>query len=109
MEELTATLKGFGVEALPKFPNAYPELNAVDIYRSHLTELIAPITSVAPEIVYQAIQWTQSFEKGDLCLPVPALRLKGKKPDEVAKQIVEHVGRIMIMMALVFVDVILVP
>lgn len=91
LEELTAALKSLGVDSLPQFPNAYPDLNPVDIYRAHLTELIAPIASVNPEIVYNALSWTQSLDKGDLCLPVPALRIKGKKADEVAKDIVDQV------------------
>jgi len=94
LEDLTQTLSKFGITEVPQFPNAYPALNPVDIYRAHITELVAPITGADPEIIYQAIQWTQTLDKGDLVLPVPALRLKGKKPDEIAKKIVEDVRMI---------------
>jgi len=91
LEDLTQTLSKFRITEVPQFPNAYPALNPVDIYRAHITELVAPITGADPEVIYQAIQWTQTLDKGDLVLPVPALRLKGKKPDETAKKIVEDV------------------
>jgi len=92
LEELTQTLSKFGVSEVTQFPNAYPAYNPVDIYRAHITELLVPITGVDPKVIYQAIQWTQTLDKGDCVLPVPALRLKGKKPDEVAKKIVEEVS-----------------
>lgn len=92
LEQVTQKLSEFGISSIPQFPNAYPALNPVDIYRAHITELLAPITGADPKVIYQAIQWTLTLDKGDLVLPVPALRLKGKKPGEVAKQIIENVG-----------------
>lgn len=89
METLTSTLQALGLKDLPSFPNSYPLLNPVDIYRAHIAELLAPITGADPQLIYQVIQWTQTLEKGDAVLPVPALRIKGKKPDEVAKAIDE--------------------
>ena len=38
------------------------------------------------------LQWTQTQDKGDLMLPVPALRIKGKKPDELATEWAQKVG-----------------
>ena len=70
---------------LPKYPNCFPAYNPVDIYRAHLTEILAEITGVDATIVYPALQWTLTLEKGDLVLPIPALRIKGKKPDDLAK------------------------
>lgn len=89
VDELAATLKNFGLAEVPKAPNTHPELNPFDIYRSHITELLSQASGVDPKIIYPTLQWTQSLEKGDLTLAVPALRLKGKKPDELAKEIAE--------------------
>ncbi|KAI9800017.1 MAG: hypothetical protein M1833_003546 [Piccolia ochrophora] len=86
VEVLTSQLAKFGVSNVTKYPNAHPELNPVDVFRSHLTDLLAPVTGVDPKIIYPALQWTQSLEKGDLVLPVPALRVKGKKPAELATE-----------------------
>lgn len=91
MEELSSTLKSFGVQDVPSFPNSHPTINPVDIYRAHVTELLQPITGADPKIIYPAVQWTSTLEKGDAILPVPALRLKGKKPDEIANAIGEQV------------------
>ncbi|KAH6668698.1 putative Arginyl-tRNA synthetase, cytoplasmic [Halenospora varia] len=74
---------------LPKYPNCYPEINTVDIYRAHLTSILAEVTGVDAKIIYPALQWTQTLEKGDLVLPIPALRVKGKKPDALAAEWVE--------------------
>lgn len=74
---------------LPKYPNCYPEINTVDIYRAHLTSILAEVTGVDAKIIYPALQWTQTLEMGDLVLPVPALGVKGKKPDALAAEWVE--------------------
>ena len=91
LDELASLLKNIGLSEVPKEPNTYPEINPADIYRSHITELLAPIAGVDKKIVYQALQWTNTLDKGDLVLAVPALRLKGKKPDEVAKELASKV------------------
>lgn len=91
LDELSSTLKALGLSEVPKEPNTYPESNPMDIYRSHITELLAPVAGVDKKIIYQALQWTNTLDKGDLVLPVPALRLKGKKPDDLAKELASQV------------------
>jgi arginyl-tRNA synthetase len=66
---------------LEKFPNCYPEINPVDVYRSHLATTLHGVTGVDPKIIYPALQWTATLEKGDLVLAIPALRVKGKPND----------------------------
>lgn len=78
-------------EIRDKFPTCYPETNPIDAYRLHLTTVLEKITGVDPKIIYNAIQWTASLDKGDVMLAVPALRVKGKKPDELAKEWAEKV------------------
>ncbi|KAF4630871.1 hypothetical protein G7Y89_g7267 [Cudoniella acicularis] len=73
-------------DGIVRYPNCYPEANTVDIYRAHLTSILAEVTGVDAKIIYPALQWTQTLEKGDLVLPVPALRIKGKKPNELAAE-----------------------
>lgn len=70
---------------LDKYPNCYPEINPVDIYRAHLTSILHEITGVEPKIIYQSLQWTQTLAHGDMVLPIPALRVKGK-PQELGEQ-----------------------
>jgi arginyl-tRNA synthetase len=72
--------------SIPSYPNCHPDVNPFDLYRAHLTTILAEVTGVEAAIVYPALQWTLTLEKGDLVLPVPALRVKGKKPDQVAQE-----------------------
>ncbi|MCJ1252996.1 hypothetical protein MMC24_000803 [Lignoscripta atroalba] len=65
---------------------SFTTINPVDGYRTHISEALAPITGVSAEDIYSKLQWTQTQDKGDLTLAVPALRIKGKKPNEQAAE-----------------------
>lgn len=75
---------------IDRYPNCFPDINPVDIYRSHITGILHDITGVDHSIIYPALSWTATLEKGDLMLAVPALRVKGK-PDELGKQWLDKV------------------
>lgn len=74
------------------FPHSYPELSPVDIFRCFVSENLAKISGVHAETIYPALQWTQTLDKGDLNLAIPRLRLKGKPPNDLAKQWAEAVS-----------------
>ncbi|KAF2680741.1 Nucleotidylyl transferase [Lentithecium fluviatile CBS 122367] len=80
MQSLTTTLSSLSVCG----PTTS---NPVDVYRSHLTQLITDITGAPSANVYPAIQFTQSLDKGDLSLATPALRLKGRDLNELAQKL----------------------
>ncbi|KAI9679624.1 MAG: hypothetical protein M1829_001586 [Trizodia sp. TS-e1964] len=84
MAELSEILLSLGISKVSQFPNSFPELNPVDIYRSHIAETLAPIAGVDEKLVYQALSWTATLDQGDLSLPVAAMRVKGKKPTDLA-------------------------
>lgn len=71
------------------FLNFYPDTNPVDVYREHIANILGPIVDLDPSFVYPRLSWTQTLDKGDLMLPVPALQIKGKKPQDLAKTIAE--------------------
>ena len=74
-------------EKIPHYPDSYPDLNAVDILRSLITNALVDITGVPAETIYPGLQWQNNLIYGDLVLAVPRLRLKGpKKPPELAKE-----------------------
>ncbi|KJZ80407.1 Arginine--tRNA ligase [Hirsutella minnesotensis 3608] len=73
---------------IDKHPGCFPDINPVDVYRAHITTILHDITGVDRSIIYPALQWTATLEKGDLMLAIPALRVKGK-PDELGKQWLE--------------------
>jgi arginyl-tRNA synthetase len=53
-----------------KFPNSYPSLNPVDVYREHISEHLSAITGIEAEKIYPRLQFTSTLDKGDLLLPV---------------------------------------
>ena len=63
---------------------AFAHDNPVDVYRSQISQDLAPITGKPPEEIFDRLQWTQTMDKGDLSLPVPSLRIQGTKPGEQA-------------------------
>jgi arginyl-tRNA synthetase len=82
MEDLTNTLRTLGLDTVPQEANTFPAINPFDIYRSHITELLAQVSGVDKHVIYPTLSWTAKPEHGDLQMAVPALRLK-KKPDEM--------------------------
>ena len=93
MEQLAQKVDGMSLDAITeKYPNCHPEINPFDFYRAHLSNVLADITGVDTKIIYPALSWTQSLDKGDLILAAPALRIKGQKPDELVKQWAEKVA-----------------
>lgn len=76
---------------IDRYPNCFPDINPTDVYRSHITSILHDITGVDPKIIYPALQWTATLDKGDLMLAIPALRVKGK-PDDLGKQWLDKVG-----------------
>ncbi|KAK5991586.1 Arginyl-tRNA synthetase [Cladobotryum mycophilum] len=83
---ITSLLEKLSVSKLESFPGCYPEINPVDIYRSHIASILQDVTGVEPTIIYNALQWTTGLDKGDLILAIPALRIKGKKPAELSAE-----------------------
>lgn len=93
VDELVKLTSDLSLDELrERFPTSYPATNPQDIYRIHITNLLEKITGVDPKIIYPAVQWTASLDKGDAVVAVPALRVKGKKPDELAKEWAEKVS-----------------
>lgn len=88
MEFATNPMAGLHISAHDS--SAFSQSNPVDIYRQHISDKLAPITGKSPSEIYERLAWTQTFEKGDLALPVPALRIQGKKPGEQAIEFAEH-------------------
>ncbi|KAL4861520.1 hypothetical protein BDV12DRAFT_203931 [Aspergillus spectabilis] len=75
-----------------KFPNSFPSLNPVDIYRGHIAEKLGEAAGIDAEKIFSRLQWTNSLDKGDLVLPVPSLQIKGKKPQELCEELAAKFG-----------------
>ncbi|TPX07091.1 uncharacterized protein E0L32_010986 [Thyridium curvatum] len=90
VEELAKQVDGLSLDAVTaKYPASHPEINPLDLYRAHISNVISSISGIAPEIVYPAVGWTQSLDKGDFSVATPALRVKGTKPDVLAQELAE--------------------
>lgn len=63
------------------------EYNPVDFYRQHIAERLAPIVDRKAAEIFPLLSWTATQDKGDLMLASAALRMKGKPPPELAKEI----------------------
>ena len=87
VEALMGQVKDLSLDSIHKnYPSAHPEINPLDLYRTHLSDVLSQISGVSKDIVYPAIAWTSSLDKGDFQVAVPALRVKGTKPDVLAAQ-----------------------
>ncbi|KAH7326735.1 arginyl-tRNA synthetase [Stachybotrys elegans] len=87
MQQLVKRVDGLTLASISeKYPNAHPEINPLDLYRAHISDIISELSGVDRAIVWPAVQWTQALDKGDFVLAVPALRLKGTKPDVLAAE-----------------------
>ncbi|KAL8957630.1 MAG: hypothetical protein Q9193_005146 [Seirophora villosa] len=67
-------------------PGAFEASNPVNIYRSHISELLAPISQKPAKDIYDRLAWTQTFDKGDLGLAVPSLRVPPKEANAKAAE-----------------------
>lgn len=93
VESLQSQLASLGIsDPLAVFAESNPTTNPVDVFRCYIANTLAPIGGVDGKLIYSSLEWTQSFDKGDLILAIPRLRLKGKKPDEIAKEWAEKVS-----------------
>ncbi|MCJ1347432.1 hypothetical protein MMC31_005657 [Peltigera leucophlebia] len=69
-----------------KFPSCYPDYNPTDAHRAHIATRLSQLTKIDALIIYPTLQWAQTLDNGDLILAVPALRVKGRQPEELAEE-----------------------
>lgn len=84
--DLTARLQKLGISDFPAYPKAQPDLNPVDIFRSYISDELSKISGVDRDLIFPALEYTSNPERGDMVIPVPRLRVKGAKPDVLAKE-----------------------
>ena len=88
LSALQSNLGKLGIQPpSPNFAGSHILHNPIDVYRSHLAEILRPLINTDPQLIYDSLQWTNSLVHGDLVLVVPKLRLKGVKPTEYAKEL----------------------
>ena len=65
---------------------SFESVNPFEIGRQRIAEGLAPTLGLPTSEIASKLQWTATQDKGDLTLPIPALRIKGKKPAELATE-----------------------
>ena len=87
IDQLAQRVDGLTLQSLAqKYPTASFESNPLDLYRAHLSNVLSEISGVDTSIIYPVVMLTQSLDKGDFVVAVPALRIKGSKPDVLAQE-----------------------
>jgi arginyl-tRNA synthetase len=90
--KLCGQVEGLSLGAVTQvYPNVHPHTNPLDLWRVHISNVLSKISGVETSIIYPVVSWTSSLDKGDFSLPVPALRIKGQKPDALGKEWVDKV------------------
>ncbi|GAB1309959.1 hypothetical protein MFIFM68171_00169 [Madurella fahalii] len=85
LEGLASLLAGIGAGPIPSVPEssaAHLLSRPIDIYRAYLADIVEKISGCELTVAYDSLQTPTTLANGDLVLPVPRLRLKGKKPNE---------------------------
>ncbi|KAK4156728.1 arginine--tRNA ligase [Chaetomidium leptoderma] len=86
LEGLTALLSGVGAGPIPSIPGdapvAHPLNRPIGIYRACLADILARLAGCETAVTYESLQTPGTLANGDLVLPVPRLRIKGKTPAE---------------------------
>lgn len=85
MADLTASLAKLGIQDFEQFPGSNPLLNPVDIFRSYIARELSVISGVSSSLIFPALEFTSTADRGDLVIPVPRLRVKGNA-DDLAKE-----------------------
>ncbi|ODQ66441.1 arginyl-tRNA synthetase [Nadsonia fulvescens var. elongata DSM 6958] len=85
IDSITERLQAFGItDELKNYPGSNITQNPYDIFRCYITEQLSKVSGVSEDLIYPALEWTNSSERGDLIIPVPRLRIKGAKPNDLA-------------------------
>ena len=75
-----------GVDLRPDFIDAFPHYNPLDTLRCGVAEELAKLSGVEKSLIFPSLAFANTLDKGDLVLAVPRLRIKGKKPQELAEE-----------------------
>lgn len=86
-EQLANKLSQLGLDDTVKpFPGSNPLQNPVDLFRSYISQELSKISGVDQEIIFPALEWANTPERGDLLIPIPRLRIKDGKPQDLAAE-----------------------
>jgi arginyl-tRNA synthetase len=88
LNQLTELLAGVGIasDSFTMYPGSNPVRNPFDLFRSYISEQLAIVSGVSRDVIFPALEWTNTLERGDLVIPIPRLRIKGTPPQQLAEE-----------------------
>ncbi|KAK9238876.1 hypothetical protein V1525DRAFT_387074 [Lipomyces kononenkoae] len=91
IESVVSRLEGLGIHspALHNIPTLNIAGNPFDLFRATVGKTLSGVSGVDADIIVPALEWTMTPDRGDLVIAIPRLRVKGRKPDELAAEWVE--------------------
>jgi arginyl-tRNA synthetase len=88
MTELSSQLAHLGLRAdMPEIPAANMLVKPLDIFRSHLANLLSSALGCDISLAYESIGLLNDASQGDLEVIVPRLRLKDMEPSDVIRKV----------------------
>ncbi|CUS23494.1 LAQU0S10e01706g1_1 [Lachancea quebecensis] len=83
---ITSQLQKMSIQEPPALEGSFPKVNVVDLMRNFISLELSKISGVDTQLIYPALEWTNTLERGDLLIPVPRLRIKGSNPKDLAAE-----------------------
>ncbi|SCU82028.1 LANO_0B04896g1_1 [Lachancea nothofagi CBS 11611] len=81
---IASQLEKMSIQEPPVSEGSFPQVNVVDLMRNYITVELSKISGVDAKLIYPALEWTNTLDRGDLLIPVPRLRIKGANPKDLA-------------------------
>jgi arginyl-tRNA synthetase len=92
-DSLAAFVAGLASSPLPKLAASHPDLHIanrpMDIYRAYLADILMQSANCEVATALDSVHFSNTLSHGDLVVPVPRLRLKGKSPKEQCVELAE--------------------
>lgn len=85
-ENIANQLKKLSINEPTVVEGSHPDYNVVDLMRNFITQELSKISDVDASLIFPALEWTNTLERGDLLIPVPRLRIKGANPKDLATE-----------------------
>ncbi|CCD23837.1 arginine--tRNA ligase MSR1 NDAI_0C01760 [Naumovozyma dairenensis CBS 421] len=85
-KNITAQLQKLAIKEPKAIEGSHPDVNVVDLMRNYISQELSKISGVDEALIFPALEWTNTLERGDLLIPVPRLRVKGAKPNDLAAE-----------------------
>ena len=85
-ENITNQLAKLHIEEPERLEGSFPDVNVVDLIRNYISVELSKISGVDKTLIYPALEWTNTLDRGDLLIPVPRLRIQGANPKDLASE-----------------------